>query len=469
MALAAVPTQSGAALPCSVEAEESVVGAALLHPETFIRAAHAVQGEDFHHPALRAIFEALVELDRASKPLDVLTVAEQMTTAGTLDKLRAVGGADFLTELQMRVISVENVEYHAKLIATKAERRRWIQVASQIAARGFSPNEDDETFLAETDRALLAAASAARVQTGGPVAMKAMMNRYAKDLQTRYEQGKDGRKMTGFPTGLERIDSATAGLQRGDLVIIAGRPSMGKSALAGGFAHAAAKSGVHCLFLSLEMPAVSLLGRMIAADAPIDADRLRRGDMESHHWVRASASFGRLATLPIWWDDTAPMTFTQIRSTARRWRLTAAKDKDAMVVIDYLGLVALDRRNKNDTHQNQIAEITRGLKLLAKELNAPVVLLAQLNRELERRPDKRPKLSDLRDSGSLEQDGDLILFVYRDEVYDPDTKDKGIAEIIIGKQRNGPTGVERAAFVAEYAAFQNLEPSRETADHWERS
>lgn len=140
-----------------------------------------------------------------------------------------------------------------------------------------------------------------------------------------------------------------------------------------------------------------------------------------------------------------------------------------MVVIDYLGLVALDRRNKNDTHQNQIAEITRGLKLLAKELNAPVVLLAQLNRELERRPDKRPKLSDLRDSGSLEQDGDLILFVYRDEVYDPDTKDKGIAEIIIGKQRNGPTGVERAAFVAEYAAFQNLEPSRETADHWERS
>jgi len=443
----------------SDEAEESVLGAIFLHPATFHTVAAILEPDDFYHPARKAIFEAMLLLSAESQPIDSLTVAKRMRSLETLVRLNHLGGDEYFIDLANRVIAIEtaHVETHAAIIAQKAERRRRMKLAVAIAT-GARGDSDDAEFLEESDSLLLQLAMNPRRGKSGPVGMKQALKEYTKDLERRYNQRASGQNLVGYTTGLEKLDELTAGIQPGQYVLVAARPSMGKSALAGGIARAAAASDrrVHCLFFSLEVPRTSNIGRLVAADAPIDGNRLRKADLQPVHWQRVSESMSRLSVLPIWWEDAAPLTAAQIRSTSYRWRMTEAKDAEAMIVIDYGGLIKLSRQ-KGDTETQAIADMSQSIKTLGKELRLPVVMLWQLNRDVEQRDDKRPKLSDLRSSGSLEQDGDLIVFIYRDEVYNPDdASNKGKAELIIGKQRDGATGVVEVAFRGENAAFGNL-------------
>ena len=453
--------------PQSQEAEESVIGGILVHARTFNDVTEFLTAEDFYHPALRAIFEAMLELDRVGKPIDALTVAEQMRAGETFDKLRAFGGADYLTELMSKVVTVENIAYHGRIVRGKATARRLVHAASEIAARGYGEYGEVEDFLDEAQREIFEIAQRSLKTSFDHI--KPVLKTTIAALEKRYDRKQ---AITGVPTSYHRLDHMTAGFQPGDLVVIAARPSMGKTSLVmNAVQNAAIDHKVPALVFSLEMSKESLCERLLCSHARVDSTKLRGGFLETRDWVQITKAASEISDAPIYIDDTGSPTLLEIRAKARRWRSNAnifkQPDQLGILVIDYLQLVQ-GRATKDDNRQREIAEISRGLKALAKELKIPVVALSQLNRSLESRADKRPMMSDLRESGAIEQDADVIAFIYRDEVYSKDQckdEDKGVAEIIIAKQRNGPTGTVRLTFLNTYTRFENLAEGRDGADY----
>ena len=459
----AAPSRGRPAPPHSIEAEESVIGGVLVHPKTFNQVAEFLTPEDFYHPALKAIYESMIELDSTSKPIDALTIAEQMKALGTFDKLRAFNGADYLTELMAKVVTVENVAYHARMIRGKATARRLVAAASEIAARGYGEYGDVDQFIDDAEREIFEIAQRSQKQSFEPI--KKVLKATIVQLEKRYDRRQ---LITGVPSGFRKLDEMTAGFQPGDLVIIAARPSMGKTSFVmNAVQNAAIHYKIPSLVFSLEMSKESLVERLLCSQAKVDSSKLRGGFLNTQDWVNITKAASEFADSPIFIDDSGSPTLLEIRAKCRRWRadtnIFKTPDQLGMVVVDYLQLVQ-GRPTKEDNRQREISEISRGLKALAKELKVPVLALSQLNRGLEGRADKRPMLSDLRESGAIEQDADVIAFIYRDEVYSKDQcaeEDKGVAEIIIGKQRNGPTGFVRLAFLNMYTRFESLAEGRD--------
>jgi replicative DNA helicase len=456
------PAQGRRVLPHSLEAERSVVGGILLNPKAFSQVVEHVGAGDFYHPAHSAIFTAMVDLDNASKPIDQVTVAEQMRASDTYKALRAFNGDSYFAELTNAVVTVENIGFHARIVRGKATVRRLIEAAQEIAARGYGDYGDVDEFIDEAERSIFEIAQGSQRSSYEPI--RKILGGAIKAVEKRYDRKQ---AITGVPTGYPKLDAMTAGFQPGDLIIIAARPSMGKTSLVmNAVQNAAIEFGVPALVFSLEMSKQSLIERMLCCEARIDSTRLRGGFLDQRDWINLTKGASRISEAPIWIDDQGAPTLLELRAKARRWRSDPAifktPDQHGVVVIDYMQLCSGGSSGgKDQSREREVSEISRGLKALAKELRVPVIALSQLNRAVEARGDKRPMLSDLRESGAIEQDADLITFIYRDEVYNKESPDKGVAEVIIGKQRNGPVGTVKLAFANAYTRFENMNYSDE--------
>lgn len=444
-------------LPHNLEAEMSVVGGILLHPKALYQVGDLVEPRDFYHPSIAAIYEAMLDLDRSSVPIDQVTVPERMRAADTFHKLRAVGGEAYFGELMNSTVSVENIRHHAQIIRTLATVRQLAETAQEIAAKAYGGYGDSEDFIAAAQKQVLDITD--RDQKSGPVAIKPILQDALEQLD---ELRKRGTLVTGVPTGFTKLDRLTGGLQPGELIIVAGRPSMGKTSFVMNAAvHAAIGYGIPILVFSLEMSSFSLMCRILASEGRVNAALLRTGQLPAPDWGRLTLPVARLRQAPLEIDDSSSLRMIDIVARARRWRANDAyfnkENQLGLVVVDYLQLIHPGpEAKKNSNREREVAEISRGLKGLAKDLRVPVVALSQLNRSLESRADKRPMLSDLRESGSIEQDADLVAFIYRDEVYDQNSPDKNVAEVILGKQRNGELGTVRLAFLKQHTRFENL-------------
>ena len=438
---------AGRVLPHSREAEEGVLGGILIDNRALSIVVEQLQGaEDFYVEAHRTIYAAMLRLGERSQPIDMITLAEALKLGGELD---AVGGSAYLASLIDATPTTANIGQHARIVREKAAVRSAIYVAREIAAEGMGDHGDVEEYLDEAERKIF---EVARSRVTSPyVHLRPVVHDVFRSIEAAGQ--KEG-KVTGVRTGFAGLDAMTAGLQAGDLIVVAGRPSMGKTAICLNMAtYAALRDGRTVLFFSLEMGKEQLVRRMLCSEGRVDASRVRTGKLADDEWPRLIEAAGELSEAPIYVDDTAAMSALEVRAKARR--LMSERGLD-LVIIDYLQLMRGRGRAAQESREREISDISRSLKALAKELKVPVVALSQLNRELEKRQNKRPMLSDLRESGAIEQDADLILFVYREEHYDPDTDKVGVAEVIVGKQRNGPTGTVELRFTSEYTRFDNL-------------
>jgi len=433
--------------PHSIEAEQSVLGGLLLSSDGWDSVAEAVAAEDFYRPDHRLIFRHVARLAEASEPVDVITVADKLQASGELE---AAGGLAYLTELAEGTPSASNLRAYAQVVSERANVRRLIQAAQEIADSGFNPEgRSAEELIDAAERRIMQIAEQGP-KAGGPQTVNPLLQGALSRIEELFQSGGD---ITGVSTGYVDLDRFTSGLQRSDLVIVAGRPSMGKTSFAMNLVeHAVLAQDKPVLVFSMEMPAEQLIMRMLSSIGRIDQTKVRNGKLEQEDWPKLSGAVGKLKDVPLYIDDTPALTPTEVRSRARR--VVREHGDLAMIMIDYLQLMQVAGSSEGRTAE--ISEISRNLKAIAKEFGCPVVALSQLNRSLEQRPNKRPVNSDLRESGAIEQDADVILFIYRDEVYNEDSPDKGVAEIIIGKQRNGPIGTVRLAFIGEYTRFENL-------------
>ena len=430
--------------PQSLDAEESVLGGVLLDSAALDRVIEVMGVDDFYREAHKKIFRAMLALSEKSEPIDLITLSDTLKARG---ELQEIGGATYLAELADKVPSAANIGHYARIVREKAVLRSLITVSNEIASRCYNGEEDIEQFLDEAER-LIFDVSEKRVRPAF-FKMGEMIMDTIKTVERLYERKE---LVTGVPTGFLDLDRLTAGLQPSDLVIVAARPSMGKTAFVLNIAqyialHANTAVGI----FSLEMSKEQLVMRMLCSEARVDNAKVRAGYLGERDFPRLAMAAGRLAEAPIFIDDTPAQNVLELRAKARRLKREANL---GVVVIDYLQLMRGLTSQENRTQE--LSEISRSLKSLAKELNVPVIALSQLNRQVEQRADRRPMMSDIRESGAIEQDADLIMFIYRDEVYKTDSQDEGIAEIIIGKQRNGPTGTIRLAFRREYTRFDNL-------------
>jgi replicative DNA helicase len=432
--------------PQNVEMEQSVLGAILLENNALVKVLELLDPRDFYRDAHRWIFGAMIELFEENMPIDLLTVMERLRKK---DRLEAVGGATYLAELVELVPTAAHVWHHAQVVREKAVLRSLIHTATTIVTESYEDSEDVEMLLDRAEQAIFEI-SQRRVSTGF-VHINAVLKGSFKRIEQLYERKE---LVTGVPTGFIEFDRRTAGLQPADLIIIAGRPSMGKTALCLNIAqHVGIQVARPVAIFSLEMSREQLVMRMLCAEARIDSSKLRTGFLSREDWPRLTKAAGVLSEARIYIDDTPAQSSLDIRAKARRLRVELGDL--ALVIIDYLQL--MQGRSRSENRQQEISEITRALKALAKELQVPVVALSQLSRAVEQRKPPRPQLSDLRESGAIEQDADVVALIYRAEVYEEETDRKGIAEIIIGKQRNGPTGTVELAFRGEYTRFDNLE------------
>lgn len=440
------PTERLRVPPHSLEAEQSVLGGLMLDNEAWDQIADVVTEKDFYRRDHRMIFRAVADLANESKPFDVVTLAEWFSSRKELDN---VGGLPYLGSLANDTPSAANIKAYAAIVRENSVMRQMIQVGTEITESGFSPDGRPASELLDTaERKVFEIAEQGAKGRSGFVSIKDLLNRTVDRIDTLFQQDNP---ITGVPTGYSDFDDMTSGLQSSDLVIVAGRPSMGKTTFALNLAeNAAIKHGLSVGIFSMEMPGEQLVMRLMSSLGRIDQHRLRTGKLDDDDWPRLTSAVGLLAEAKLFVDDTPALSPTDLRARCRRLKREHALD---MIVIDYLQLMQVPGFKEN--RAGEISEISRSLKSLAKELHVPVVALSQLNRSLEQRPNKRPVMSDLRESGAIEQDADLIVFIYRDEVYHEDSPDKGSAEIIIGKQRNGPIGTTRLTFLGQFTRFEN--------------
>jgi replicative DNA helicase len=430
--------------PQNLEAETSVLGAVLLENEALNRVLEILKEDDFYREAHRRIFSAILHLYEHSEPVDLITLSEVLKTRGDLD---AVGGVEYLNSLVNGVPTAANISYYAKIIKEKAILRKLINRATEIVSQSYSNSGDVDEFIDQAERTIFEISEDRVRPSFYPI--KDLIKSSFKTIERLYEKRQ---LITGVPTGFQRLDELTSGLQPADLIIIAGRPSMGKTAFALNIAqHASVRATTPAAIFSLEMSKEQLALRMLCSEAKVDAHRLRGGFLSEADWPKLTRAAGSLSEAPLFIDDTPGLSALEMRAKARRLKI---EHNLGLVIVDYLQLMR--GRASADSREQEISDISRSLKALAKELSIPVIALSQLNRRVEERGDKRPQLSDLRESGAIEQDADVILFLYRDEVYNKSEENRGKAEIIIGKQRNGPTDKVDLAFLDKYTRFENL-------------
>ena len=438
--------------PHSVEAEQSVLGGLLLENEALDRIADILTPGDFYRHDHRLIFEHIANRIEHNKPADIVTVAESLDNAA---ELSAVGGLAYLGALAQNTPTAANIRRYAEIVRERAIMRKLVEVGSGIAESAYSPQgRDAQQLLDEAEARIFQIAEGGKRSSEGFMDIKVLLPQVADRIDQLFQRDNQS-EVTGIPTGYTDLDSMTSGLQPGDLIIVAGRPSMGKTAFSLNIAeNVALDTGLPVAVFSMEMGATQLATRMIGSVGRLDQHRMRTGRLEDEDWVRLTTALGRLNEAPIFIDEGAGLNSFDVRARARR--LHRQTGKLGLIVIDYLQLMSGAAGRQSENRATEISEISRSLKSLAKELDVPVIALSQLNRGLEQRPDKRPVMSDLRESGAIEQDADLILFIYRDEVYNPDTPDKGTAEIIVAKQRNGPIGRVRLTFLGQHTRFENF-------------
>ena len=438
--------------PHSIEAEQSVLGGLFLDKDSLIKVVERVQAEDFYRQDHRIIYKAIIDLDNDGKPFDLVTVAEWLESHQQLDE---VGGLSYLAALAENTPSASNVGVYADIVRKRSVLRQLISATVKINETVFNPmGFSSEQILDFAEQAVF---EIAEQENRGRRAYQNIKDLLVSALDRVDEIYRKKTPITGIATGFDDFDERTAGLQNSDLVIIAGRPSMGKTAFAINIAeHAVIKQELSVVVFSMEMPGEQLAMRMMSSLGRVDQHKVRTGKLDDQDWPRLTSAVTLLKDKNLFIDDTPALTPVELRSRCRR---IAREQKLDLIIIDYLQLMQIPGTSEN--RATEISEISRSLKAMAKELKVPVVALSQLNRSLEQRPNKRPVMSDLRESGAIEQDADVIVFIYRDEVYNDETADKGIAEIILSKQRNGPIGTVKLTFLGQFTRFENYteEPS----------
>ncbi len=435
--------------PHSVEAEQSVLGGLMLDNAAWDQIADRVGEDDFYIYDHRVVFRAIGELAEKNQPFDIVTLTDQLERRKELSDPSVLA---YLATLAKDTPSAANIRAYADIVRERSVLRQLITVGTEIADSAFNAEgRDSRELLDEAEQRVFRIADAGSRTRQGFKSIKTLLKSTVEQIDVLFEKDDP---ITGLPTGFTEFDEMTSGLQAGDLVIVAGRPSMGKTSFALNMAqYSAVKQQAPVAVFSMEMPGEQLAMRMLSSLGRIDQHRLRTGKLAEEDWPRLSSAVSMLSDVPLFIDDSAALNPTELRARARRLK----REHDlALIVIDYLQLMQTSGSSEN--RATEISEISRSLKALAKELHVPVIALSQLNRSLEQRPNKRPVMSDLRESGAIEQDADLIVFIYRDEVYNEDSPDKGIAEIIIGKQRNGPIGTVRLTFLGQFTSFENFIP-----------
>jgi replicative DNA helicase len=437
--------------PHSVEAEQSVLGGILLDTSAWDKIADLLSEHDFYRHEHRLIWRHIGRLTEHAKPIDVITVAESLESNAELEK---AGGLVYLGTLAQNVPSAANIRRYAEIVRERAIMRKLVEVGSEIATSAYNPGgRDAGQLLDEAESRVFEISEQGERGRQGFTPLPPLLTQVVERIETLYNRDNPS-DITGVSTGFTDLDRQTSGLQPGDLIIVAGRPSMGKTAFSINIAeNVALESNKAVAIFSMEMGGTQLVMRMIGSVGRLNQHTLRTGKLEDDDWPRMTHALGLLNDAPIFIDETAGLNALELRSRARR--LSRQSGGLGLIVIDYIQLMSSPSGKASENRATEISEISRSLKSLAKELQVPVIALSQLNRSLEQRPNKRPVMSDLRESGAIEQDADLILFIYRDEVYNPDTPDKGKAEIIIGKQRNGPIGKVELTFRGEYTRFEN--------------
>ncbi|WP_176047224.1 replicative DNA helicase [Burkholderia sp. BCC1644] len=436
--------------PHSVEAEQSVLGGLLLDNAAWDRIADFLSQGDFYRYDHRIIYEHIGRLIASTRPADVVTVYEAMVTSG---KAEDVGGLAYLNALAQNTPSAANIRRYAEIVRDRAVLRRLVSVADEISADAFNPQgKEVRQLLDEAESKVFSIAEEGARGNQGFLEIGPLLTQVVERIDTLYHTANPS-DVTGTPTGFVDLDRMTSGMHGGELIIVAGRPSMGKTAFSMNIGeYVAVEYGLPVAVFSMEMPGTQLVMRMLGSIGRLDQHRMRTGRLTDEDWPKLTHAVQKMSEAQIFIDETGGLNPMELRSRARR--LARQCGKLGLIIVDYLQLMSGSSQGEN--RATEISEISRSLKSLAKELDVPVIALSQLNRGLEQRPNKRPVMSDLRESGAIEQDADVILFIYRDEVYNPDSPDKGTAEIIIGKQRNGPIGPVRLTFLGQYTKFDNF-------------
>ena len=430
--------------PQNMEAEQSVLGGILIENEAINRVTEILAPEDFYRDTHRKIFNALIDLFERNEPADLITMTNELRKKGELD---AVGGASYVTSLIDSVPTAANIEYYARIVKEKAILRRLIETSTEIITQSYADRGDVESFLDEAEKAIFEISERRVKPSFFPI--KEIVKESFKTIETLFKN-KD--LVTGVPSGFKELDRLTSGFQPSDLIIVAGRPSMGKTALCLNIAqYAAIEAKIPVAIFSLEMSKEQLVIRMLCSEAQVEGTRLRTGYLSESDWPKLTMAAGTLSDAPIFIDDTAALSILELRAKARRLKSDHGL---GMIIVDYLQL--MKGRTRVESRQQEISEISRSLKALSKELNVPVIAVSQLSRKTEERTGNRPQLSDLRESGAIEQDADVILFLFREEIYNRSEENKGKAEVIIGKQRNGPIGKVDLAFLDKFTTFKDL-------------
>jgi replicative DNA helicase len=435
--------------PHSLEAEQSLIGGILLDNQAWERVADLVSEVDFYRDDHRRIYRQIARLIDLGRPADVVTVFEALEKNGEVEQ---VGGLAYLAEIANSTPSAANIRRYAEIVRERAILRKLVAVGDEIAASALSPSgKEAKTLLDEAEAKVFEIAEAGARHASGFVSIQPLLKQVVDRVQELYDRDNPS-EVTGVPSGFIDLDEKTSGLQPSDMIIVAGRPAMGKTTFALNLAeHIAVEQRLPVAIFSMEMPGTQLATRFISSVGRIDMQKIRSGRLTDDDWQRLTMAMGKLYEAPLFIDETPGLNPIDLRARARR--LARQCGKLGLIVIDYLQL--MNGTKESDNRASELSEISRSVKSLAKELHVPIIALSQLNRSLEQRPNKRPVMSDLRESGAIEQDADIIMFIYRDEVYNPDSPDKGTAELIIGKHRNGPTGTVRLTFIGENTRFEN--------------
>lgn len=439
--------------PQNIEAEQAVLGAIFISEDALVTASERLTPEDFYRASHQRIFSVMLSLAERGEPVDLITVTSELQDKKWLEE---IGGVSYLSDLASSVPTAANVEYYCQIVEEKSLLRRLIRVATNIASEGYSEDDDVDSILSDAEKNILEVAQ--RKNVSSFVSIKDVLIETFDKIEMLHNQSGE---ITGIPTGFTELDRMTAGFQPNDLIIVAARPSVGKTAFALNISqNVATKTDENVAIFSLEMGADQLVMRMLCAEGNIDSQRLRTGNLEEEDWQKLTMAMGTLSKAGIYIDDTPGIKVSEIRAKCRRLKQEKGL---GLIMIDYLQLIQGDKRT-NEGRQQEVSEISRSLKALARELEVPVIALSQLSRGVEQRQDKRPMMSDIRESGSIEQDADIVAFLYRDDYYNPDSEKKDIIEIIIAKQRNGPVGTVELAFIKEFNKFVNIERRFDESD-----